>query len=173
VSGLVQLLAVFGLLSLLAVGGGLAVLPEMKSLTVVRHGWITADQFVDYYSLGQMAPGPNMNMVLLVGYRVAGVAGALFALAAFYVPASLLALAAGRAWRRLEAWPWRESVRRGLAPVTVGLMTAGVISLARVGLVDARAVALAVAVAAVLLTRPVNPALLILGSGAVAWVAFR
>ncbi len=171
-NGLAQLLGVFSLLSILAVGGGLAVLPEMKALTVVRHGWLTADQFVDYYSLGQMAPGPNMNMVLLIGYHVAGVPGAFLVLAAFYVPASVLALATGRGWRRLERWPWRESIRRGLAPVTVGLMTAGVISLARTAIADARAVVLAVVVAAILLARPVNPALLIVASGAIAWAAF-
>ena len=80
-STLVQLFAVFSLLSLLAVGGGLAVLPEMKSLTEVRHHWITPDQFMDFYSLGQLAPGPNMNMVLLIGWQVAGPVGALAVLA--------------------------------------------------------------------------------------------
>jgi len=59
VSTFLRLLGVFGMLSVLAVGTGLAVLPEMKKLTVGQYDWVTANQFVDFYSLSQMAPGPN------------------------------------------------------------------------------------------------------------------
>ena len=62
-SDLVRLLNVFCLLSLLAVGGGSAVLPEMQHETVAVHHWVTDQQFATIYSLGQMAPGPNMSMV--------------------------------------------------------------------------------------------------------------
>ena len=172
-STLVQLFAVFSLLSLLAVGGGLAVLPEMKSLTEVRHHWITPDQFMDFYSLGQLAPGPNMNMVLLIGWQVAGPVGALAVWLGFFLPSSLLALWAGREWRRLAAWPWRDSVRRGLAPLTVGLMAAGVVSLSRVALADSRAIGLAALSAAVLAATRVNPALVILASAMAGWFIFR
>jgi chromate transporter len=173
VSALPRLAGVFALLSLLAVGGGLSVLPEMKHLTVENAHWLSGDQFVDFYSLGQMAPGPNMNMVLLIGLQAAGVAGAVVAWLAFFVPSSALALVAGRGWQRLSGWPWRESIRRGLAPITIGLMTAGVVSLARVALVDVRAVVLAAVAAAVLLARNVNPVLVIAACGAAGWFLFR
>ena len=171
-STLPQLAGVFALLSVLAVGGGLSVLPEMKDLTVEQAHWLTGDQFVDFYSLGQMAPGPNMNMVLLIGLQAAGLAGAVVAWLAFFIPSSTLALVAGRGWRHLAGWPWRESIRRGLAPITIGLMTAGVISLARVALVDGRAIALAVVAAIVLLARSVNPVFVIAACGAAGWVVF-
>jgi chromate transporter len=172
-SALPRLAGVFALLSLLAVGGGLSVLPEMKHVTVENAHWLSGDQFVDFYSLGQMAPGPNMNMVLLIGLQAAGVAGAVVAWLAFFVPSSALALVAGRGWQRLSGWPWRESIRRGLAPITIGLMTAGVVSLARVALVDVRAVVLAAVAAAVLLARNVNPVLVIAACGAAGWFLFR
>jgi chromate transporter len=89
------------------------------------------------------------------------------------VPSSALALVAGRGWQRLSGWPWRESIRRGLAPITIGLMTAGVVSLARVALVDVRAVVLAAVAAAVLLARNVNPVLVIAACGAAGWFLFR
>jgi chromate transporter len=169
---LAKIAGVFGLLSLLAVGGGLSVLPEMKRLTVLDAHWLTGDQFVDLYSLGQMAPGPNMNMVLLIGLQAAGVAGAAIAWLGFFLPSSVLALVAGRGWQRLSGWPWRESIRRGLAPVTIGLMTAGVISLARSALLDARAIGLAVLAGAVLLPGRVNPVLVIAACGAAGWFIF-
>ena len=161
------------MLSVLAVGGGLAVLPEMKKLTVEQYHWVTADQFVDFYSLGQMAPGPNMVMVTLIGYKVAGLVGAISVLVAFFLPASVLTFGANRLWHRLSAWPWRESIRRGLGPVTVGLMIAGVISIGKVAIDMVGAAVLAVVVAALVLTTRINPALLILASAMVGWALLR
>jgi chromate transporter len=170
VSPLWQLASVFGLLSVLAVGGGSAVLPEMKALTVSSHRWLTADQFVAIYSLGQLAPGPNMLMVGVIGYRVAGVEGAAVTMLAFFLPASLLCLGAGRLWARLAGWPWREALQRGLAPVAIGLMGAGAVALGRTSIDSVTTAALALAVAVLILRWHVNPALLILASGAAGWL---
>ena len=68
-SKLISLVNVFALLSILAVGGGTAVLPQMKHEVVAQHHWQTAAQFTDIYSLGQLSPGPNMNMVTVIGYH--------------------------------------------------------------------------------------------------------
>ena len=72
---LIHLFLVFSLLSVLAVGGGTAVLPEMQHMTVHTFHWLTDAQFRNIYSLGQVAPGPNMLMVLVIGYQLAGWAG--------------------------------------------------------------------------------------------------
>src|SRR5215470_12033262 len=73
---LTKLGLVFMMLSVLAVGGGTAVLPEMQHATVHWFN-LTDKQFRDIYSLGQVAPGPNMLMVLVIGYRLAGTLGAI------------------------------------------------------------------------------------------------
>lgn len=167
---LLDLAAVFSLLSILAVGGGVAVLPEMKDETVHAHAWVTADQFVDIYSLGQMAPGPNMLMVGVIGWRVAGPLGAAVVLTAFFLPASLLTLGANRLWHRFAASPWRLALQRGLAPVSIGLMAAGIVAIGKNAVNAPVPIALAVAVTAILLLRHVNPAWLILASGVVGWL---
>lgn len=172
-SPLPSLLGVFALLSLLAVGGGTAVLPEMKAVIVTRLGWLTAEQFVAIYSLGQLAPGPNMLMVSVIGYHVAGAAGAGAALVGFLLPSSALALGVSRLWRRFEGSPWRTAIQRGLAPVAIGLMGAGVIAIARVATREPATVVMAAAVALVLLRRRVNPALLIVAGGLVGWLLLR
>ncbi len=56
---------VFAYLSLLTIGGGMAAFPEMKILVVDVHQWLTDAQFIHIYSVGQMAPGPNMMMVAM------------------------------------------------------------------------------------------------------------
>ena len=166
-SQLPALIWVFAYLSLLTVGGGLAAFPELEHLTVDRYHWLTSTQLIHLYSLGQVAPGPNMMMVAAVGERVAGVLGAVAVVISFFGPTSLLTLATGRLWRRLEGWRWRESVQRGLAPVAVGLLLAGSISLARGALTGWTGAAVAASVFALLIGTRINPAFLVLcGAGA-------
>lgn len=157
---------VFALLSILAVGGGTAVLPEMKAMTVNLHHWLTDDQFRDIYSLGQLAPGPNMLMVIVIGYHVAGTLGAILAFTGFFLPASALTFVVARIWDHFKDSPWRLAVQRGLAPVVVGLMTSGVIAIARTAITGATTLVLAATVFAVLyFGRRINPAFLILAGG--------
>jgi len=61
------LVRVFAYLSLLTVGGGMAAYPEMQYLAVDVHQWLTERQLIHLYSLGQMAPGPNMMMIVVIG----------------------------------------------------------------------------------------------------------
>ncbi len=160
---IVTLVRVFALLSLLAVGGGTAVLPALKHHTVDEQHWLTDAQFRDAYSLGQVAPGPNMLMVTVIGYRVAGAAGAVAVTLAFFLPACVLAFCVGRVWERFYDSPWRVAIQRGLAPVSIGLMCAGILSLARVAISGVTTFLFAAIVFAVPLVRHVHPALLILG----------
>ena len=60
------LIRVFSYLSILTVGGGMAAFPEMKILTVDVHKWLTFQQLIHLYSVGQMAPGPNMMMIVAI-----------------------------------------------------------------------------------------------------------
>ena len=169
----VQILGVFSLLSILAVGGGAAVIPEMKRLVVGAPPWITAEQFGQIYGLGQLAPGPNMLMVSVIGFHVAGLAGAAAALLGFFVPAGVITFYAGRAWDRLADNPWRSAVARGLGPLSVGLILAGALSLAETVMFGRGPVPYAVCalVAAILLRVKINPVFLILAGGLSTWVA--
>ncbi|VTZ52612.1 Chromate transporter [Methylocella tundrae] len=166
--------AVFSLLSVLAVGGGSAVLPEMKALVVHGHHWLTDDQFRDIYGLGQMAPGPNMLMVMVIGYHVTGFFGAFLAFLGFFLPAGLISFAGSRIWDHFEGSPWRRSLQDGMAPLVVGLMTAGVISIGRTAIDGATTVALAAGVfLGVAFVKRVNPSLFILAGGLIGLAALR
>jgi len=166
------LIGVFAYLSLLTMGGGMAAFPELRILTVDVHHWLTFPQLIHLYSVGQMAPGPNMMMVASIGEWVAGVPGAVAVLLAFFLPTALLTFGVGRLWIRLATWPWRGSIQQGLAPVSIGLILAGSISLAEGALTGWLAVAIAAAVFVVLLLSRVNPALLVLCGALVSLFAF-
>ena len=166
------LIGVFAYLSLLTVGGGMAAFPELKTLTVDVHHWLTFPQLIHFYSVGQMAPGPNMMMVAAIGQWVAGPLGALVVVIAFFLPTGLMTFGVGRLWVRLEGWPWRDAIQRGLAPVSVGLVLAGCLTIAKGALTGWISVAIAAGVFTILLRSRINPALLILGSSLIGLFAF-
>ena len=172
-SQLPALIWVFAYLSLLTVGGGLAAFPELKFLTVEVYHWLGFQDLVHLYSLGQVAPGPNMMMVAAIGERVAGLVGAAVVVVAFFGPTGVLTLGVGRLWQRLEGWRWRDAIQRGLAPVSVGLLVAGAISLAKGALTGWHSMVISVAVFILLLRTRINPALLVLCGAVTGLVAFR
>jgi len=172
-SQLPTLIWVFAYLSLLTVGGGLAAFPELKFLTVGVYHWLSFQDLVHLYSLGQVAPGPNMMMVAAIGERVAGLVGAAVVVVAFFGPTGVLTLGVGRLWQRLEGWRWRDAIQRGLAPVSVGLLVAGAISLAKGALTGWHSMVISVAVFILLLRTRINPALLVLCGAVTGLVALR
>jgi chromate transporter len=166
------LIRVFAYLSILTVGGGMAAFPEMKILTVDVHGWLTFPQLIHLYSVGQMAPGPNMMMIVSIGQWAGGILGAIAVLAAFFGPTAVLAFLVAKAWKKLEKWPWRTSIQRGLAPVSIGLLLGGGFSMARGAITGTETAAIAVAVLLILMQYKVNPALLVLASAGVGILTF-
>jgi chromate transporter len=111
-----------------------------------------------------------MMMVTAIGERVAGPVGALVVVTAFFLPSGLLTFGVGRLWIRLEGWPWRDAIQRGLAPVSIGLVFAGTITIAQGALTGWKAAVIAALVFVFFLRSRINPALLVLG-GAVAGLA--
>lgn len=161
---LIHLALTFALLSILAVGGGTAVLPEMQVILAHQFG-IDHTQFVHIYSIGQLAPGPNMLMVLAIGYQIAGLIGAGVVLLSFFLPSSVLCFYVGRIWNRFGESPWRRSIQNALEPISIGLMSSGVYAVAKASVVSGVTLMLALVTLYLILRTKINPVLVILGSG--------
>ena len=121
----------FLVLSMLAFGGANAVVPEIYRDAVVVSHWMTEQQFADLFAISQASPGPNILIVTLVGYQVAGIAGALVTTAAMCGPTCLLVYFAGWVWNRFRHARWRMVVQAGLVPVSIGMIAAASLVLAR------------------------------------------
>lgn len=126
-----SLLATFSLLSLLAVGGANAMLPEMYRLLVLRNGWLDDATFSQLYALAQAAPGPNILVASLMGWRIAGVEGLVAGTLGMLVPASTLAWYVGGLTERLKGKAWLAWIKSGLVPVAIGLIFAAGLTMAR------------------------------------------
>ena len=159
------LAAVFAGLSLLAVGGANALLPEMARQATAL-GWTTPEEFAALFAVAQAAPGPNMLVVALIGWRVAGLAGALTATLAFVVPAGLLTYVVAGLWQRFREAAWRQRVQAGLTPVTVGLVLSAALVLCRASIHGPGTLLVAAASATAMLATRLHPLWLLAAGGA-------
>ena len=126
-------------ISLLAVGGAISALPEIHRFLVDEHQFLSDTQFVNSVALGQIAPGPNVMFVALMGWNL-GLQAAGGPAAGFWAWAQALAMAVGCLSCTLlpssiltfniTQWLHRERERlgvrafkSGMAPIVIGLMT--------------------------------------------------
>jgi chromate transporter len=151
----------FAIMALLALGGANAVVPEMHRQAVELRGWMSEREFADMFAISQAAPGPNVMMVTLIGYHVAGITGALVTTFAMCGPTAVLAHFLGSAWDRFKDKPWRMVVQAGLVPISVGLVGASAIVLTRAADHSWFAVLITAATAAVAFRTRWNPLWLI------------
>ena len=121
---LLELASQFLVLSLLSFGGANATLPDIHRRVVDVHHWLTNSEFTQMFALSQAAPGPNVLIVSLIGWKVAGVLGGIVAMLSMCTPSSVLAYWVAHASDRFREAPLRIAIQRGLLPVTVGLIVA-------------------------------------------------
>lgn len=128
---LISLTTVFGALSLMAVGGTNTIIPEMHLQVVDEHHWMSDEQFADVFAIAQAAPGPSTLIVTLIGYKVDGLTGALVATFAMTILPLMLTWVLTKFWDKARDAKWRHAVEHGLAPITVGLVFASGLIVAR------------------------------------------
>jgi chromate transporter len=121
---LAELALQFGIISVVAIGGGNAVLPEMHRMVVDVHGWMTSETFANLYALAQAAPGPNILVASVMGWRIGGWGGMAMATVGMLLPAAVLAWIMAGLVQRLRGAPWLKPAQGGLVPIAVGLLLA-------------------------------------------------
>ena len=167
-SDLLLLFWVFFRLGLVAFGGSTGVLPELERQVVDEQAWLTRQEFVDSFALGQLTPGPALLMVMFAGFNVAGTAGAIVSLVAIFLPSALMTSIVTARWEHLRRNPWLASLQRALAAVAFGLTAAGAYSILRLAVADVVSGMIAAGAGLLLWYWRPHPALVILGGGVVA-----
>lgn len=114
---LAPLARVFATLSLVSIGGANATLPEIRRQVVDVHGWLTAASFNDAFAISHAAPGPNIIIVSLISWQIAGLAGLLVATASIMAPSCTLAFLVSRVLARWSEHPWFKVVKAALVPI--------------------------------------------------------
>jgi chromate transporter len=160
----------FGLMSLFAVGGANSAIPEMHRVAVDVQHWMTDKQFADAFAISQMSPGPNVLIVTLIGYAVAGVAGALVATLAMCGPTAVAAYYVSRFLGRSSHSRWPAIIQAALVPLSIGLMAASGLVLAQAADQTWTAALFTIVAAALVFTTGLNPFWMLLAGGCLGFV---
>jgi chromate transporter len=155
------LFAHFLAMSMLAVGGALTTTPEIHRYLVEQRGWLSDTQFSASIALAQAAPGPNLLFVPVLGHAIAGLPGAVVALAGMLLPSTTLALFASRWGRKRRQTLGVRAFVAGMAPVTIGLLAAAGTVLAAPLATHAGAVILIMTTVLLSVTTKISPVWLI------------
>lgn len=165
-SASLALVAHLALLSSISFGGFPSVLPDVHNF-VTANGWVTDREFADFFAISQMVPGPNMILMMsFVGLKVGGIPGAIASALATFGPPCLIYYTAYRLWNRFRDRPWQQIVRRGLAPLTIGLVIAGGYVMARAGDLGWQGALVTAAAIGVMLGTRLNPLWILAAGGA-------
>jgi chromate transporter len=166
-SPLARLTLYLALMSSISFGGIPSVLPDIHGYVVIVNGWLTDREFANFFALAQTIPGPNMILMMgLVGWKVAGFAGALAGAAATTVPPCTMYFVGYRLWDRFRDAAWQNIARASLVPLTFGLIVAGGTVMAETADNSWRTVAVSAVAAAFLLTTRINPLWMLGAAGA-------
>lgn len=111
-------------------GGGYAMIPQMSRDFVDRYGWIEEKEIIDLFAVAQSAPGViAINASILVGYRIAGIAGALCAALGAILPSVAVLSAVTVVYRAFIDNPYILGALRGIRAAVAGLLLAAVFRL--------------------------------------------
>ena len=129
----------------------------MHRIAVDVHHWMTDKQFADVFAISQLSPGPNVLIVTLIGYSVAGILGALAATLAMCGPTAVLAYYVSRLLARSSGSRWPAIIQAALVPLSIGLMGASALILALTSDGNWIAALITVAAAALAFATRLNP----------------
>ena len=137
-------------------GSGLAIVPFLHQGLVQEHHWLTERQFVDAVAMGLISPGPVVIMATFAGYLVAGIAGAVVASVAVFLPVYFFVIIPGRTLRRHSEHPRIAGFIRGATAAAAGAIAGAAIVIGEEVITSAGSVILSLAALAVLLQRRVK-----------------
>ena len=151
-------------------GGGLTMIAFIQEQVVSQWSWLTPQEFIDGLALGQLTPGPVLMVAAYVGYKVAGLAGAVVGSIAAFLPSFVMMLALLPVFDRARTLKWTRAALRGIAPAVIGVLAVSLVRLAPHAVPDVFALATLAATVVILMLWRVNTIKVMLG-GAVLGIA--
>jgi chromate transporter len=117
----------FALASLTLFGGGYVFIPIIQKLVVDSQGWVTNKEFIDGLVISQITPGPILVTSTFIGYKVAGLLGAISATAGMCLPPALLMIGGTYFLETLQKSSGVRAALRGIRLAVVGMLMAAAV----------------------------------------------
>ena len=169
-TGLLDLALFFFGVGAFTFGGGLSTLAFMQDQVVNQLHWLTDREFLDGLALGQLTPGPILMIAAFVGYKLAGIGGALVAAFAIFLPSFLLMLSILPWMARIKEWRWMKAALKGIGPAVIGLLLAALGQMIPAAVTDVFTGVLMLAAVTGLLIWRISPLPPLLAGAALGWV---
>lgn len=127
---LLKLFITFAGMSVFLFGGGYVFIPLMQNTVVQSTGWLTQQEFVDAIAMSQIMPGPIVLSTVFIGYKVAGLLGAVVATIGIFLPPGILMIVGTHVLNRIKQSALIKSILRGIRPAIIGMIASAVIAVA-------------------------------------------
>lgn len=120
---LLELFWSFFKVGLFTFGGGYAMIPLLQAELIERKKWLTEDEIMDYYSIGQCTPGIiAVNVSTFTGYKLKGLAGAVVATAGIIAPSLIIIMTLANILNIFFDNPYVVHAFTGIRAVVIALM---------------------------------------------------
>lgn len=157
----------------LVFGSGYAMLPFIQDTVVNQFNWLTNQQFAVALALSLITPGPVTIIGTFIGYKVAGVVGALVGMVNMYFPAWAMTTIVAAPYAKAGQVSYVKQVIGGIVAAFIGTLVVVLIKLAGDTLVDTPAISMAAAAFVIQRFIKIDTVWIVLGGALVSLVAFR
>lgn len=121
---LIDLYIAFVKIGTFTIGGGLAMMPMLRRELIDSRGWITEEELIDYYAVGQSTPGIiAVNVSTFVGYKRAGLVGGIAGTLGMVTPSFVIIMALARFINSVSDFPVAQKALRGVNVAVAALLT--------------------------------------------------
>ena len=171
---LLELFCVFAQISAVTIGGGYVMFPLMKSEVVDSRGWISDEEMIDYYALGQSVPGIiAMNTSTLIGYRKRGIVGAIVSAAGMATPSLIVILLIAAFFAKYLDVVWVQKAFAGIRAAVVAMLVMAVWNVGKKSVTTPLKAAIAVGAFLAIAGLQWSPVLVILSGALLGFLLFR
>lgn len=161
-----HLFTTFSGMSLTLFGGGYVFIPMIQKIVVESYQWITAEQFNAAIAMGQITPGPILISATFIGYKVAGLFGAVIATVGIFLPPAMLMVLAAHWLGHLQKSALLQRVLQGIRIAVCGMIFAAAMLIAGTAGDDWGVLVIFVLALVALMFYKVTPVLVIPAAGA-------
>ncbi|MBQ8821366.1 MAG: chromate transporter [Lachnospiraceae bacterium] len=171
---LFSLYATFFRIGGLTFGGGLTMLPMLTHELVEKKDWVTEDELLDYYAVGQCTPGIiAVNTATFVGYKRKGVMGGIFATLGMISPSLIIISILAMFLNQWLSNVWVSHAVNGIKVVVCALMLNTIVTMAKKSIVSALSGAVAVIAFLLALFTPVPTVLIVIIAGVLGIILYK
>ncbi len=161
---LLKIAVVFSGISLSLFGGGYVMIPLMQTLFVKDMHWLTSQQFIDAIAFSQATPGPILVSATFIGYKLAGILGAVVATVAMFAPSAILMIIVAKAFKKTKNHYLVKNMIAGVKVVVIGLIIASAIRILMLQPLTLSIVLIAIAALILSFKYKISPVYLIIAS---------